>query len=69
MVELIEEAGVLHGYLEDQCFEPSIVRGREILWARGARLPAVRILPDQLKSIAARICRGSGRASFRAEAY
>ncbi len=36
MVELIEEAGVLHGYLEDQLFEPSIVRGREILWARGA---------------------------------
>ncbi len=36
MVELIEEAGVLHGYLEDQVFEPSVVRGREILWARGA---------------------------------
>lgn len=38
LVELIEEAGVLHGYLEDQCFEPAIVRGREILWARGASI-------------------------------
>jgi predicted dehydrogenase len=36
VVELIEDAGVLHGYLEDQLFEPAIVRGRDILWARGA---------------------------------
>jgi predicted dehydrogenase len=35
-VALIEEAGVLHGYLEDQLFIPAIVRGREIAWARGA---------------------------------
>ena len=38
MVELIEESGVLHGYLEDQVFEPAVVRGREILWARGASI-------------------------------
>ena len=38
MVELIEEAGVLHGYLEDQLFEPGIERGREIIWRRGAAL-------------------------------
>lgn len=38
VVELVEEAGVLHGYLEDQLFEPAIVRGREILWARGASI-------------------------------
>ncbi len=36
MVELIEEAGVLHGYLEDQLFSPGLVRGRDIVWARGA---------------------------------
>jgi predicted dehydrogenase len=36
MVELIKEAGVLHGYLEDQCFSPVVVRGRDILWRRGA---------------------------------
>jgi len=38
MVELAEESGVLHGYLEDQLFEPSVARGREILWARGAAI-------------------------------
>ncbi len=36
MVKLIEEAGVLHGYLEDQLFSPGLERGREIIWARGA---------------------------------
>jgi predicted dehydrogenase len=38
MVELIEEAGLLHGYLEDQLFEPAIVRGKHIAWSRGASL-------------------------------
>jgi predicted dehydrogenase len=38
VVELVEEAGVLHGYLEDQIFEPKVVRGREIAWRRGAAL-------------------------------
>lgn len=38
LVELINEAGVLHGYLEDQCFSPAVVRGREIIWRRGAAL-------------------------------
>jgi len=36
MVELVEKAGVLHGYLEDQLFSPGLERGREIVWARGA---------------------------------
>jgi predicted dehydrogenase len=36
MVELVEEAGVLHGYLENQLFQPSLERAREIVWARGA---------------------------------
>jgi predicted dehydrogenase len=38
MVELALESGVLHGYLEDQLFSPGITRGREVVWARGARL-------------------------------
>ena len=38
MVELVEDAGVLHAYLEDQLFSPSLVRGREIVWKRGAAL-------------------------------
>jgi predicted dehydrogenase len=38
MLELAERAGLLHGYLENQLFSPGVVRGREIVWARGAAL-------------------------------
>jgi len=38
MVELIDEAGVLHGYLEDQMFAPNVTRGKEIIWSRAAKL-------------------------------
>jgi len=31
MVELVEEAGLLHGYLENQLFSPSLARGRQSL--------------------------------------
>jgi predicted dehydrogenase len=34
MIELIESVPVLHGYLENQVFEPAIVRGKEIIWRR-----------------------------------
>lgn len=36
MLELARKAELLDGYLEDQIFQPSVVRGREILWKRGA---------------------------------
>ncbi|HZP58609.1 MAG TPA: Gfo/Idh/MocA family oxidoreductase [Dehalococcoidia bacterium] len=36
MLELVESAGLLHGYLENQVFMPSLVRGREIIWRRAA---------------------------------
>jgi predicted dehydrogenase len=38
MLEMVEKTNLLHGYLEDQLFSPGIVRGREIIWARGAAL-------------------------------
>ncbi len=38
MNELVQRAGVLDGYLENQLFSPSVVRGKEILWTRGAAL-------------------------------
>ncbi|MEJ2482563.1 MAG: Gfo/Idh/MocA family oxidoreductase, partial [Gemmatimonadota bacterium] len=38
MLQLAEQAGLLHGYLENQLFSPGVVRGREIVWARGAAL-------------------------------
>jgi predicted dehydrogenase len=38
MVELVEEAGILHGYLENQLFTPGITRGKGLIWSRGAAL-------------------------------
>ncbi len=38
VVELVGEAKVLHGYLENQLFMPSLIRGREIAWKRGAAI-------------------------------
>jgi predicted dehydrogenase len=34
MVELIESTPLLHGYLENQVFAPSITRGKDIVWRR-----------------------------------
>ena len=36
VLELTQNAGPLDGYLENQVFSPSITRGKEIIWARGA---------------------------------
>jgi len=36
MLELAQGANLLDGYLENQVFAPSITRGKEIVWARGA---------------------------------
>lgn len=37
MVNLVEKAGLLHGYLENQVFMPSVTRGKEIIWGLGAK--------------------------------
>ena len=36
VLDLNQSAGLLDGYLENQVFSPSITRGKEIIWARGA---------------------------------
>jgi predicted dehydrogenase len=38
MLELVQKVGLLDGYLENQVFSPSVVRGKDILWSRGAAL-------------------------------
>ena len=38
MLALAEEAGLGHGYLENQVFAPPVARGRELVWRRGAAL-------------------------------
>lgn len=34
IVSLIESTPLLHGYLENQVFEPAVTRGKEIIWRR-----------------------------------
>ena len=34
VLALVESTPLLHGYLENQVFEPAIVRGKEIIWRR-----------------------------------
>ena len=34
---MVRRAGIPHGYLENQVFAPQVRRGRELIWARGAR--------------------------------
>lgn len=36
VLQMVQEAGLLHGYLENQVYAPGLTRAREILWARGA---------------------------------
>ncbi|HEV8264908.1 MAG TPA: Gfo/Idh/MocA family oxidoreductase [Gemmatimonadales bacterium] len=38
VVELVNKAGVAHGYLENQLFAPQVETGRALLWTRGAKL-------------------------------
>lgn len=38
MLQLVQKANLLDGYLENQVFAPAVVRGKEIIWARGASL-------------------------------
>ena len=37
VLKLVQRARIAHGYLENQLFSPGVVRGRELIWARGAR--------------------------------
>ena len=37
VLELTENVGLLDGYLENQVFAPSVTRGKEIIWSRGAK--------------------------------
>ncbi len=36
VLRLVERAGLVHGYLENQLFAPQIETGRALIWARGA---------------------------------
>ena len=36
ITELVKQAGLMHGYLENQLFAPPVARGHALIWARGA---------------------------------
>ncbi len=38
MLEFAQKPGLLDGYLENQVFAPSVMRGKEIIWTRGAAI-------------------------------
>jgi len=38
MVELVRGTSLLHGYLENQVFAPSLARGKDIIWRRAAAI-------------------------------
>lgn len=38
MLELAQRVGLLDGYLENQVFSPAVIRGKEIVWRRGAAI-------------------------------
>ena len=38
MLELVQKVNLLDGYLENQIFSPTVLRGKKIIWARGASL-------------------------------
>jgi predicted dehydrogenase len=37
MMRLVKISGMLHGYLENQAFAPSLLKAKEIVWKRGAK--------------------------------
>src|SRR5207247_250467 len=38
VAELVTQAGIAHGYLENQAFAPAVTQGRAVIWTRGAAL-------------------------------
>jgi predicted dehydrogenase len=38
ILQAVEAARIPHGYLENQLFAPAVVRGKELLWRRGAAI-------------------------------
>ena len=68
MVELVEEAGLLHGYLENQLFMPSLERGKQIVWARGAAFSGRPYLARAAEEHGGPHMPSSGRGTCRAAA-
>lgn len=68
MLSLAEDAGLNHGYLENQVFCTPVLRGKEIIWRRAATTTGRPYLARAAENIPARTNPGSGRATSRAAA-
>src|SRR5262249_44928661 len=66
MRRLVEDAGLLHGYLENQLFSTAVTRARTSFGGAPYQEAGARILPAQQKNIPDRTRRGSGKAASRA---
>lgn len=38
MLQMVTDAGIPTGYLENQVFAPTVTRGKDLIWARAARV-------------------------------
>src|SRR5690625_2713461 len=38
ILEMVENSGLLHAYLENQVYAPAVTRSRDLIWERGAKL-------------------------------
>jgi hypothetical protein len=65
VLDLVTRVGLPHGYLENQVFAPPVEAGKNLLWARGAKLTGRPYLARAAE--AGGTCPGSGRVS-RAQA-
>ena len=69
MRALVMQAGLRHGYLENQIFAPPVTRGRELIWRRGAALTGRPYLARAAEEHSgAPTAPGSGAATCRAAA-
>jgi predicted dehydrogenase len=66
VLKMVEKAGIMHGYLENQYFRTAGERRTSLIWGRGASTTGRPYLARAPRSTAGRTCRGSGMASSRA---
>ena len=68
ITECVEQAGLLNGYLENQVFSPALVKGREIIWRRGAAISGAPYLARCAEEHAGPTGRGFGKGSSKGAA-
>jgi predicted dehydrogenase len=65
MLVLVQDAGLLHGYLENQIFSTAVVRGKDIIWRRAVPQGGRPYLARAAEEHSGPTSRGSGKAKGR----